>query len=267
MLNAHPQIAAPPECGFLQWWFSKYKSWNAQNGTSSEDIARYVDDILTSKKIETWNLDRQNLIDFIAGSEPTTYASLGLLVYQYWAMKKHKNPFLIVDKNNYYIRHLGELNQIWGDAGYLHIVRDGRDVACSYIDVGKLDLTSPYRPELPGRLREIADEWLINNTSIVSFLQKLDSGRHLTVRYEDLIRSTRTVLQRITDFFGIPFSVRMLEYYKYNDEPESTLAWKRKTLEPPDTATIGRFKQQLSEKEIEIFESVARGMLEKFDYL
>lgn len=267
MLNAHPQIAAPPECGFLQWWFSKYESWDECNAASAEDVVHYVNDVLASKKIETWGLDRQGLIEFITRSKPAGYASLGISVYLYWAIKQQRNPTLIVDKNNYYVRHLKELNRIWDDAKYIHIIRDGRDVACSYLDVGKLNMTSPYQPELPRRLKDIADEWVFNNTSIGDFLQRMDTDRYVTIRYEDLVQSTQTVLQRITDFLGIPFSGRMLEYYKYNDEPESTLAWKKKTLEPPDPEAIGRYKKQLSEQENELFESVAASMLKQFNYL
>lgn len=267
MLNAHPRIAAPPECGFLQWWYAKYGKWNVRNLESRDDITRYADDVLTSKKIETWGLDRAGLIDFIEALKPSDYAGLALSVYRYWAEINHKHPSVIVDKNNYYIRHLRDLNQIWPDARYIYIIRDGRDVACSYLDIGTMDLDSPYRPELPGRLKDIANEWVKNNTSIRNFLNDMNANRFKTIRYEDLILTTQNVLQEITDFFEIPFSGRMLEYYKYNDEPESTLEWKRKTLEPPDATVIGKYKKQLSGDDITLFESVAAGLLQQYNYL
>jgi hypothetical protein len=27
MLNSHSSMVVPPECGFIQWWYQKYKDW------------------------------------------------------------------------------------------------------------------------------------------------------------------------------------------------------------------------------------------------
>ena len=31
MLNSHPKLGVPPECGMIQWWNEKYKNKNLQD--------------------------------------------------------------------------------------------------------------------------------------------------------------------------------------------------------------------------------------------
>ena len=266
MLNTHSAIAAPPECGFLQWWFNKYGSWNIQNSTNIVDITYFVDDLLTSKKIESWNLDHNGLINFIANKKPRNYSELVLSIYEFWAVNNHKEPALIVDKNNYYIHHLKKLELIWPDAKYIHIIRDGRDIACSYLDLQKLDSFSPYKPNLSGDIKEIALEWTTNNKNICAFLKKFEPDKSIVIKYENLIRDTERVLRQITTFFKLPFSGKMMNYYKYNDEPESTIEWKKKTLRPPDPGNIGKYINQLTKNDQKIFKSIASEILQKYGY-
>lgn len=266
MLNSHPEIAAPPECGFLQWWHDKYKSWNEDSGRSAKDIREFVDDLLTSRKVETWELNRDELAGFLLNQCPASYGELGALVYEYWARRSDRNPQAIVDKNNYYIRHLSELSAIWPDARFIHLVRDGRDVACSYKDVAKLESNSPYKPVLPESVDEIAREWNDNNWNITSFLEHLPRKTWTRIRYEDLVVDPGHALREAVSLLDVPFSERMLKYYDFNDEPASTLDWKRKTLESPDPTTIGRFRKVLSREEVSRFQQIAGDMLNAYGY-
>lgn len=267
MLNAHPAIGAPPECGFLQWWHSTYAGWNATMGKSPETISGFVSDLLTSRKIETWELDRRKLEQLLVQEEPDSYESLTTLVYLFWARKQGREAQAIVDKNNYYVKHLDELESIWPNARYIFVVRDGRDVACSYQEVADLRTASPYKPNLPVRIEEIALEWVTNNRNIMNFLASKPQTDFMIVRFEDLINEPQQVLGRIVSIIlEQPFHERMLEYYHHNDEPSSTLDWKKKTLERPDPAAIGRFISRLEREDIARFEQIAGQMLNRFGY-
>lgn len=266
MLNSHREIASPPESGFMHWWYSKYKHWNTEDVSDPEKVKEFVNDVLSSKKIETWALDRQEIIAQIGQLEPSTYSELVILVYLVWARSNGKTPSTVIDKNNYYIHHLEDLIRIWPDARFLFVIRDGRDVACSYKELKNLQSLSPYRPALPTEIEEIAREWLVNNTRIWDFLNVLSHDRWIMIRYESLIRCSEEQLRRITSFLNISYLPEMLEYYMKNDEPVSTLDWKRKTLEKPDCENIGKYKTHLSQQEIEIFNTVAHEMLERGEY-
>jgi hypothetical protein len=59
---------------------------------------------------------------------------------------------------------------------------------------------------------------------------------------------------------------RLQEYAKYNDEPAPTLGWKKRTLKAPDANVIGRYKNDLTSKEIARFEEIAGSTLERHGY-
>lgn len=269
MLNCHSEITAPPECGFLQWWFSKYKKWDKNSNTQNQ-VEDFINDLKTSKKIEDWKLDFENLKRLILKEKPESYSHLGELVYYSYALQKGKNPKIIADKNNYYINHLHDLIKIWSDAKIIFMVRDGRDVACSYINLRKVNTTSPYKPKLPTDVSDIAKDWADNNKNAYDFTKKLPKDKHTLIKYEDLILHPDQTLKNVCSFLNIEFEKAMFEYYihnaKYKDEPISTIDWKRKTLEKPDKTNIGKYKNELNKQQIQEFNNIAREMLETFSY-
>ena len=266
MLNNHAQIASPPECGFMHWWYKKYSNWSVNDSLDGRRVNEYVTDVLSSKKMEDWKLKSSHLTDLINLNKPQDYADLSELVYLSWAQKYRKTPSAIVDKNNYYIHHLKDLEKIWPSAKYIYLVRDGRDVACSYLNLSKLETLSPYKPKLPTSIHDIAHEWIRNNQEIISFLEGRKNESYYSIRYEDLILNTKEELESLCRFLELPMDAKMLDYYLHNDEPESTMDWKMKTLEKPDAHNIGKYEQVLSIEDIATYNRIAKSLLNKFRY-
>lgn len=268
MLNAHPDIISPPESGFAHWWFTKYKDWCDEDFNNNR-VESFVNDLLSSKKIETWSLKKEYLIKHIYEKKPIDYSSLVELVYNSYTLNNNTVK-AIVDKNNYYVNHLAELKQIWPDAKYIHLIRDGRDVACSYLEINKLDTKSKYKPILPTDLNTIAREWIKNNHNIGQ-LKKLGKNRYFLIRYEDLILNTDEVLKNLCEFLNVKYNDEMLQYFtkknEKNIEPLETIDWKLKTKQKPDKTNIGKYINYLDSNEIEKFNKIAFSMLEKYSYV
>lgn len=269
MLNSHSCIAAAPECGFMQWWYSKYKDWK-ETDVDSLKVEKFISDVRTSKKIEGWNLDFSKLNNQIIALRPKDYGKLCEAVFLSYAIHQDKDPGVIVDKNNYYIQHLQEIHSIWPDAKYIFIIRDGRDVACSYINLNSVRTESPYKPILPKDISSIASDWTSNNHRALDFMHDLPQEKGIIIRYEDLILNTSHTLNSICKLFDLKFEESMLTYYESsnfkNDEPQITIDWKRKTLEKPDEKNIGKYKFQLTESEIRTFNKIAEDVLKQFNY-
>lgn len=265
MLDVHQEIAAAPECGFLHWWYNKYKNWEIQDAADNSKITAFVNDLFTSRKIENWQLDRENLLTFIKAKQPAAYAELGLAVYQFWAAQEKKAPRVILDKNNYYIDHLEDLAAIWPDATFIWIVRDGRDVACSYKAIHELKSNSPYKPRLPVAIEEIAREWSRNNLKIQAFLE-FTASPYVMIRLEDLILQPEKTLTEVTRFFDLPYDPEMTKFYQLKAEPDSTMDWKPKTRQKLDGTTVGKYKHLLRPAEIARFEEIAGDVLKHFNY-
>ncbi len=269
MLNSHPQIIVPPECGFIQWWHAQYAGWN-KNNLNTEDVSRFIHDLKHSKKIETWKLNYSLLQDNIFKHRPANYAQLCSVVYLTYAQLHHKNIKLWGDKNNYYIQHINEIYEIFPRAKYILIVRDGRDVACSYKNLTKIKTTSIYKPRLPVEIKKIATEWTNNNAQILQFFENYNQ-QFLRVRYEDIVLNPEIELKKVCAFLNISYHHDMLMYYKNNleneEEPQEFLAWKQKTIQKPDPGNIGKYKQELTFDEIQEFENIAFPLLSKFNYI
>ena len=269
--DCNSALAVPPESGFLVWWKAKYEQELPSKWKSPEFLDQFVTDVLSSKKFETWNVEHKELLDFIAEVQPATYSEAASLVYHYHARKRGKQPTYWGDKNNYYIKHLEELIGLYPHARFIHLVRDGRDVACSYKNLKQLTSGSDYFPNLTDNIGEIAAEWAENNDAIADFLQAEASANSLLVKYEDLIVSPEETSKTICEFLGVPFDKTMLEYDRLNRqnnlEPAATLDWKMNTLNKPDKTRIGRYARLLSKGEINTFNRRAAGTLERYGYV
>jgi protein-tyrosine sulfotransferase len=108
------------------------------------------------------------------------------------------------------IRHLDFLTRFMPDAHYVHITRDGRDVALSQLakrgrffrdlrEYGRLGYANVFRRWV---------EW----EKRVRALLYCDGLKVVHLRYEDLIADPRAELKRITEFIGVAFEPEMLDY-------------------------------------------------------
>jgi hypothetical protein len=270
MLTSHRDIMIPPECGFALWLYDKYIRKSEHEWRDKGLLLQYARDVLESRKIEFWDIDIGELSIFLQNNSPTDYASATSLVYALYALKHKGRITRWGDKNNYYLHHISRLKALFPGAVFIHIVRDGRDVACSYLELKKLRTQSPYAPKLPGTVEAIAQEWRDNLTEIrLSFDAFRWEGVH-ELRYEDLVTNTDGTLHAICGFLGEEWDPMMLEYHRLNREqhlePQELLAWKSKTLQRVDNRQIGKFRKILTAEQIRIFEQMAGPALGLYGY-
>ena len=270
MLNNHQNIVVPPECGFAVWWYDRYKEWDLTATHDDQRLDTFLRDLASSKKIETWNLNYQGLRDFIREAAPASYSELVASVYIYFGISRGRKFHRWGDKNNFHILWIERLNALFPNAKFIHIVRDGRDVACSYRKLASLRSSSPYAPKLPTEIEAIAREWANNIGAARTSFSKIGWEKVYEVRYEDLVMAPEVELRRICTFLDEPFDDRMLEYYHYNkkdrQEPTEFLAWKQKTVQEPTTSEIGKFRRELTPAQVATFEKYAKAILETYDY-
>jgi hypothetical protein len=92
----------------------------------------------------------------------------------------------------------------------------------------------------------------------------------MAIRYEDFVTKSEFFLTKVCSFLGLHFEPEMLNYFiknaKEQDEPLSSLDWKKKTLEKPDKENIGKYKTELDKQKIDEFNKLAKPILQKFKY-
>lgn len=271
MLTCHRSIIVPPECGFILWLEAAHGKWTANDSDDTTTIARFVDDLLNCRKFDTWGLDGEIITQAIVSTRPTNYASLCACVVSAYARSQGRTPSIWGDKNNFHISRIRDLHRLFPGARFLHIVRDGRDVACSYRNVMETGSDSPYAPRLATSITEIAREWSSNVVMAERELSSLPAGQHVTVTYEALTTHPDSTLGQICAWLELPFDSRMLDFHSVNKarqlEPASTMDWKARTMKPVSSDTVGRYATVLSIADIEEFERVAGATLQSLGYV
>ena len=235
MLTCHHNIVIPPECGFAAWLYPRFRGWQQDHG--QEWHRRFVHDLFECRKIETWRLDRDALATFLREHTPSGYAAAVSLVYEFYGRNLGRPFTRWGDKNNFYIDHIAALDAMYPRSQFVHIVRDGRNVACSYRRLNRRAMDSPYAPRLPDKVGEIAQAWRCNLEKVRAAFSVIAPARVHELRMEDLVDDPETQLELLCAFLNEPFAPTMLDYYRENRqnelEPASFLQWKEKTVEPP----------------------------------
>ncbi|MCL1928736.1 MAG: sulfotransferase [Treponema sp.] len=265
MLNAHPHITVPPECGFTIWLKDKYMQ---SDFTDYNIVNEFVNELNTCRKFETWTFDLKSFREYIINAECSNYQEIISSVYEHYAAIKNKSIYIWGDKNNFYLKHINDIHSIFPHCRFIHIVRDGRDVACSYLKLPSLDSKSIYAPKLPSTITEIALEWESNISLISKQLDEIEAMQVIEIRYEDLVKQPVETLQKAASFIGVDYDCNMLNYYlNLNDhEPAEFITWKQKTLEPPSASEVGKFNIILTQEDVNAFNSIASYSLKKYGY-
>jgi hypothetical protein len=265
MLTCHEGIVVPPECGFAQWLKARFDRWQP------ECLVEFCDAVSRSRKFETWGIEEERLRRFLESRAPATYSDAVSAVYECYGEVMGRRFRRWGDKNNYYLHHIPILAEMFPSAFFIHLVRDGRDVTCSYREVVAGQWTSPYAPKLHTDVAEIAVEWSGNLREIRQSLGNLDAARSCELRYEDLVREPEPVLRRLCNALGEPYDPDMLEYHRINAqrrlEPGEFMGWKAKTAGPPSTSGIERYRRDLSRSDVAAFERLAHDMLVEYGYM
>lgn len=89
-----------------------------------------------------------------------------------------------------------------GDFKFIHIIRNPRDVACSYIKS-----IEPY---------EFAEQEFLKDARIfMKGMDELKHVSHLTINYELLVNYTRAAVDVLCSYLEIPYDNRMLNHHKF----------------------------------------------------
>jgi hypothetical protein len=135
------------------------------------------------------------------------------------------------------------LTKIWPDAKFIHIIRDGRDVARSNIMMG-----------WAGNFFTGVDLWIVAENLWTKLSHQLKPEQHITIRYEDLIQASEPELTKICEFIGVAFDKAMFDYAQHS------------TYDLPDPKIVFRWRTQLTDYQIQLAECKITSLLENRGY-
>lgn len=245
MLDAHPELAIPPETGFVP------SSVGLGRSEFFDHLTRFPPDA------PNWSDFGLDALQFRAALDQVTpfTCSQGLRTFYRLYADKHNKP-RYGDKTPRYCEHIPTIENLLPEAHFIHIIRDGRDVALS------------LRPLwfAPGRdLATLALHWrtLVEQGRACGAQAK----HYLEIRYEDLVRAPEATLSRVCAFLQLDFRPEMLRYWEHTSERlvehgprlsskgvvlvsrEQRLRQQELTTQPPQPARIFAWRQHLSAAE------------------
>lgn len=203
-------------------------------------------------------------------SAATDYADLVSGIYDQYACQHGKA--LGGEKTPDYLRRVELLSSLFPHARFIHIVRDGRDVALSLLDWARPNKGPgriPLWQDSPVAVAALWWSWFIQQ--FVEQSRKLESDRVLTVRYESLVENPETQLIRICDFLQVDFHNAMLE--EFERKRTSTAAQHSRSHHEsakkqwlPPVRGLRNWRDQMPPTDVELFEALAGRELEAMGY-
>lgn len=264
MLDAHPLLAIPPETGFLL-----AAPAPGQQASPRELAERLLTYPSAAPAWADFGLDARHFLE-AADCLP---AQAGLtevlrLFYRLYAARRGKPRF--GDKTPLYLEHLPQVARHLPEARFIHILRDGRDVALSWRQTW-------FAPSQ--QLPELVRHW----ARMVTTAREQRHGLHyLELRYDQLLRSPEQQLRRICDFIELDFHPCMLDYHHHTParlaehqaryqpdgrllvSQEQRLQQQWRTTQPPDESRLAVWRTAMSQAEQSACEQVAGHLLGEF---
>jgi hypothetical protein len=142
-------------------------------------------------------------------------------------------------------RNFKKLLRIWPHARFIYLLRDGRDVARSWVAMG-----------WSGNMWSAMDGWLAAELGWQELRATLPEDRWIEIRHEDLVSEPAKTLTRICLFLGTEFDEAMFEYVR---TPGTT-------YQLPDSRLAQQWKNKQSQDEIRQAEARAGALLHARGY-
>lgn len=138
------------------------------------------------------------------------------------------------------VQHIAAIFRCFPGARFVHVLRDGRDVACSMRTHPKYRWVNGARAETGVRnpWAECAQGWAADVRSGLAFRH---DARYAEVRYEALVTSPEATLRALLAWLGLAWDAGMLA----RDRDDGKLLQPR-LAGPIDDAVVGRWRRELS---------------------
>ena len=249
ILDRSPGVAIPDESFFVPLL--------ARRQGRTIDAERFLDDVSRIPTIRDWGVSVADVAGRIRSGMLTGGAIAA--IYESYADAAGKPRW--GDKTPMYMRHLGLLARLFPDAQYVHLVRDGRDAALSFLQMPEGTFTRTWaHPRTPA---QFACLWRKEVGDARALGRRVGEARYHEVRYEELVAEPESVVRRICVFAAIPFERTMLDYAGAVDV--SAKPHQQRLLTPP-TSGVRSWRQDLSAEDAAAFDSVAGDLLAELGY-
>lgn len=253
MLASHSRLTVPPETWFL---IPLLRRFRIDRPLSADETECAVSIITGAWSWPDMKLDAQEFQRRVGRLTEPGLRDLVEVVYRWHLEAEGKVRW--GDKTPAYIRILPELVSMYPGSRFIHLIRDGRDVAKSFQATGWFG------------------QWLHDNTRVWTealehqrrWVQSEYRDRILEVRYEDLVLEMEATLRKICRFLGEEFEPQMLSWdWKVDEQiPTRERVYHTKLKLRIGSEGVARWKREMSARETFVSEAFMGSHLTRLGY-
>lgn len=266
MLDAHGQLAVPPETHFVP------------DVIKASRAGGDVDEVLAAMTgNRTWSDFGIETGEMRLRLEATTDGDAAAAVrafFEAYAERQRKPRW--GDKTPAYMLAVQRIGRTLPESRFIHLIRDGRDVSLS-------QRARALNEQPPSA--EQAARWVKRIRKSREQASSLKGPRYVEARYEDLVRDPETTLRRICEFIELDWDPAVLSYHERAAERLTEMAGELRsegthatqeagyrvsnhepTTKPPDPSRLDKWKREMDADDVAAYESVAGDLLAELGY-
>ncbi len=249
MLDRNPALAVPDESYFVPQLARRHRG--------RVDPTEFVDDLRRLPTLVEWGLAPEAVAERLRAGMTSGEAIAA--VFETYAAERGKPRW--GDKTPLYMQHLPLLERLFPRARYVHLIRDGRDAALSFLAVPEGIMTKGWGH--PVDAAGFACQWATEVRAARALGMRVGSKRYLEVRYEVLVANTSAELRGVCGFAGLDFDEGMLGYVGRTDSAQKE---HQQRLNEPPRVGVRNWRTEMAASDVAAFETVAGDLLDELGY-
>ncbi len=248
MLDRSSQLAIPYETFFVPQL--------AHRHGRRPKLDDFLDDLGRLRTLYDWGITPDDVRPRLHEGMTTSEAIAA--IFETYAERQGKPRW--GDKTPLYMQQLPLLERLFPDAIWVHLVRDGRDAALSFLELPEGFSGKTWAR--PGTVPQFAARW---RTEILAAqrLGRHAGSRYLELRYEDLVADPERELRRICEHASLAWEAEMLDHTRPSDTAHMP---EHRNLAQPPTPGLRDWRSQMSREDALAFEEVAGDVLKSAGY-
>ncbi len=255
MLDNHPQVAVAYDSLFITKAVEIRSPWKDPPLT-----AEIVESVRSFPRFARIGIS-DAAVDRAAQSS-ASYSAFVSRVYQEMARARGKQ--IAGEKSPGYVKRLPLLGALFPSAKFVHVIRDGREVALSLLDWGEKGPARIYDLWQDEPVAVSALWWASYVRTGQYDANALGPTRYHEVRYEDLVAQPELTLRKLGRFLELPYAPEMARYHEGRRRGKPGRSAKKRWL--PPTPGLRDWRTEMHDRDIALFEALSGDLLSELGY-
>ncbi|HWM21865.1 MAG TPA: sulfotransferase [Ilumatobacteraceae bacterium] len=254
VLDGHSRLAVCHEGRFV---FPMSRRRSRYERTEGFDVDAFTADLLADPGVRgNLGLDPDDLRVALGGAPVADYPDAVRRVFAHYASQRGKVRY--GDKMPAYVLRIPALAEMFPEGRFVHIIRDGRDVALSAMAIAG----QRHDPVA------LAIDWRRRVEAGRAAGARLGAHRYHEVRYEQLVADPAEPIAALCNFLDLDYEPGMLQFFERRDSvPAKVRANPRHArLAEPLSSGPRSWRTAMAPADLERFEAVAGDLLSQLGY-